>query len=561
MSDESAREAEAANSLAQSAVPKTETPAPTEEKPQKSGAATQGEGTGSSRSSQPDSKPTPTPSKVEPPKKPTGTGDGGAPSVARQVGLGAAGVWLIVLVLTSVIVAVIIFSATQFQSRVAGLTISGGTLTIWKADQLRARWAASRDAWSNSKKALYESEQALSQLTRLRSPLADDATRAGLDIYRVRSQLADKISRANLDVAVKVREARIEDVSAIIYPVLDALLAKDATIGADLESFVKARNTMREHETVEKALEARVTEATDNLKRSAAAVEAFETKITSVVEKFDGIPDEQRRAIENTIFEFQTMYEYTLYWPVYLFALAPTDLLVLILVTVMGVLGSTLQLTHVYTAEFAARPISFYIFRPFLGVITAFVIFIVAKAGVPLIADPGRLGGSSPVNPYFISFLAIISGLLSERALEALRRVGSSYFRGEGSEPARWARIDIREAFKKLNRDPAKLRKLIGTRESEFNEWLDGKEPIPPSAQIYISAALDIPRRELFTDIAPDADKKMEKVEQPTPDPNKPTEPIPDGQTAEQKTAAAKGPVEQERAEGSGERDQGTKPK
>ncbi len=540
MSDKTTAEAEAVNNPVLQAATKTEIPAstPTDATAQKPGTAAPGAGTG-----------TPPP-KSPPPKKISGTGDGGAPSVVRQVGLGAAGVWLIVLVLTSVVVAVVIFSATQFQSRVAGLTISGGTLTIWKADQLRARWAASLDAWSGAKKALSESNQALSQLTRLRNPLSDDAARAGLEIYSVRSQLADKISRADRDLATKVREARIEEVSAFVYPALDSLLGKDNTIGADLEAFVKARNTMREHDTVAKALEAQVTEATDSVKRSTLALEAAEAKIISVVEKVDGIPDEQRRAIENTIFEFQSMYAFTLYWPVYLFALAPTDLLVLILVTVMGVLGSTLQLTHVYTAEFAAKPISFYIFRPFLGVITAFVIFIVAKAGVPLIADPGRLGGSSPVNPYFISFLAIISGLLSERALEALRRLGSTYFRSEAGEPPRWARVDLKKAFKKLGRDPTRLRDLIGAKEGEFNDWLEGKEAIPPSAQFYMSAALDIPRRELFTDIAPDADKKMEKAEQPAAD----------GQAATPKNPPAEPPVEQKPAGGGGPQDPGTGP-
>lgn len=441
----------------------------------------------------------------------TGNATGSStPSVVRQVGLGAAGIWLIILVLTSVVIAVVIFSAVQFQSRVAGITISGGPLTIWKADQLRGRWAASLVAWAEIKAAHIANENQLSELSRRRVPLSDDVTRAGFRIYSIRSELADKISRTDTELATKVREARIDDVSALIYPTLAKLIAADDSISSDLDHFVVARNTFREHENNAKAFEAQLTDAHDNVRRSAVALEAATAKINVVVDASDGVPDEHKRTIENTIFEFQSMQAFKLYWPVYVLTLAPTDLLVLILVTVMGVLGSTLQLSHVYTAEFSAKPISFYLFRPFLGVITAFVIFIVAKAGVPLIADPGRLGGTSPVNPYFISFLAIISGLVSERALETLRRLGSSYFRDTSDGPSRWALVNLKDAFKKANRDPTKLREAIDAKPAEFDAWLDGKKPIPPSAQNYIAVALNLHPRTLFSDIPPPDDAQAE---------------------------------------------------
>src|SRR3954469_21931310 len=49
------------------------------------------------------------------------------------------------------------------------------------------------------------------------------------------------------------------------------------------------------------------------------------------------------------------------------------------------------------------------------------VAFIVVKAGVPIVADASKLGGDTPINPYFVSFLAIISGLMSEKGIASLR--------------------------------------------------------------------------------------------------------------------------------------------
>jgi hypothetical protein len=169
----------------------------------------------------------------------------------------------------------------------------------------------------------------------------------------------------------------------------------------------------------------------------------------------------------------------------------------------MGVLGSSLQLSYIYVNEFGNRNISFYVFRPFLGVLTALVVFIVTKAGVPLVTDTSKLGGNAPINPYFISFIAIISGLLSERALAALREIGSGYFRGSEGEPRRWARDGLRDLFKAMNRDPLNLKAVIDIQDKDLNEWIDGKTPLPPEVQRLIAAVLDRPRRDLFTDIAP----------------------------------------------------------
>ena len=91
------------------------------------------------------------------------------------------------------------------------------------------------------------------------------------------------------------------------------------------------------------------------------------------------------------------------------------------LVIAMGVLGSSMQVNFATLVKNQTVTISGYVMRLTVGALTALVIFIVAKAGVPVIADTSRFGGDAPINPYLISFLAIISGLMSENAIASVQ--------------------------------------------------------------------------------------------------------------------------------------------
>ena len=80
---------------------------------------------------------------------------------------------------------------------------------------------------------------------------------------------------------------------------------------------------------------------------------------------------------------------------------------------------------------------------------------------------------NAPINPYFISFIAIISGLLSERALETLRRIGSDYFSGnDPEEPERWALGALRGHFETIKRDPHQLKDAVGVDEKQIDDWI-----------------------------------------------------------------------------------------
>jgi hypothetical protein len=183
-------------------------------------------------------------------------------------------------------------------------------------------------------------------------------------------------------------------------------------------------------------------------------------------------------------------------------------LLTLLLTISMGALGSLIYITRDYFQRETQNPFSWYLFRPFLGMVTAIAVFVLAKAGQLTISDAGVTEGvAENLNPYFISFLAIISGLLSEQATERIRAAGASVFRVEGQgtpAPERWA-VGLTERMDEQGKSAADLAGFVDEDEPTVQEWCDELRPVPATAQTIIASWLGIPRRRLFTDLPPAA--------------------------------------------------------
>ena len=368
------------------------------------------------------------------------------PASAIQIaGLGFAGAWLILLIAGSVFVAVLIFSATQFQLRFSNFVVDGGSLSIWKAEQLRAQWRASREASrpaiEQAKNALNESRLAFTKALSGRRQAQLAVPPARQELLRARGGLLSKIQKLDQQFAKTLESVSsttrnpdgvsTDEFGEALKTRLVELELKDPTIGPDLRKYAEARTDWEQKSS---DLERRSTDVNDlreiidrNQNDLDLATKSSRLSVASNEDK--PLQEDQRAQIENAIYEFDAMYDSHFGRLVYRLTLIPSDVLVLTLVIIMGLLGSSLQLSYIYATQYEAKTTSFYIIRPLFGVITAFVIFIVAKAGIPLIADSTRLGANAPINPYFISFLAIISGMLSERALVSLTRIGSNYFR------------------------------------------------------------------------------------------------------------------------------------
>ncbi|HNH10686.1 MAG TPA: hypothetical protein PK683_19460, partial [Leptospiraceae bacterium] len=108
------------------------------------------------------------------------------------------------------------------------------------------------------------------------------------------------------------------------------------------------------------------------------------------------------------------------------------------------------------------------------------------------------------LNPFFVSFLAIISGLLAEQAYEKIYHTGQSFFKEKDvKENRRWA-VRLNAEIQKQNKSLAELQRYTGAPLELLQKWSEEKESVPEKEQKIIAAWLGISGRELFTDEAPE---------------------------------------------------------
>jgi len=415
---------------------------------------------------------------------------------------------LLVLFTSAVgVLCILVLACTLTQTRLSTISIDGVTISIWKLDDTRTQWKKIRDRIRDQSEALIKVKQELDDAQQslanddgvyrpARTPLDAElqAFRAGISGYE--PDLAKAMVGSPGEQVSMLDTAKDRLLKA--HPELQESIRKIADLDKTYEPIYAERMTLEAKAAVKKA-----------------QVKALNDSLTSLQDSLDGLlrqfstkplDDPTRVRLENALFELYSgkFLGASMNW----LLIMPPDILTLALVILMGVLGSALQMTHaLFRQNRIERPVAYFL-RLGVGAITALVIFIVAKAGVPVIADASRLGGDAPINPYFVSFLAIISGLMSENAIMMVQAQGAKFFAAETeADPQRWARFDLHETFTKANRNPNNVKRLLSADDDQFEGWLSGKDAIPGAAQTMIAGVLEMPRRDLFTDIAPDETK------------------------------------------------------
>ena len=199
------------------------------------------------------------------------------------------------------------------------------------------------------------------------------------------------------------------------------------------------------------------------------------------------------------------------------FMIMPTDTLVLIIVISMGALGGAIQITRNFLSPEDLSNVDTYriryryiFFQPFLGAITALAIFILFKAGVMVVSTNVGSSEDASLNPFFISFLGIISGLMANIALDTILKIGENWFRSSSTESkARWAvRLEsvIEEQAKKynngdLNAVKAELKDYADIPDETLSGWIKQSEPVPFHFQKLLAIFFRKHEWELFTDV------------------------------------------------------------
>lgn len=180
------------------------------------------------------------------------------------------------------------------------------------------------------------------------------------------------------------------------------------------------------------------------------------------------------------------------------FITMPKQILVFIVTIAMGALGALMTVTWLFLRKEIRSPRMIFLL-PLVGSMSAFVIFVVVKAGqITITAGTG----DEPLSPFFLSFVGIVSGLLSERAYTRVSEIGSRFLSVDQEEP-RWG-IRLAEALEKSDLATRELAEMIGVSDKSMENVINGSAPASRAQQKLIAVALRNRPNELFTDIPPD---------------------------------------------------------
>ncbi|MGA2892692.1 MAG: hypothetical protein ABSE22_07470, partial [Xanthobacteraceae bacterium] len=360
---------------------------------------------------------------------------------------------LIAFTLSIGISCVIILAATLTQTRISSVTIDGVPVSIWKLDSIREQWASLRAQVASQSEEIRKAGDQRLELSDKKSRVSAEANSAQEILSQQVENLSFKVQKADADLyTFLISDSDISDKIARINASDAALRGNPDLHVADLlDSIQKANTAYVGFNSGAKGLEVQINsviQKTDALKQGLAATQDSINAIIGSTKANKGgsdsankadLDEQTRTRIENALYELNPNNS-SLSRLMNTLVLLQPDVLALSLVLLMGILGSSLQiLNSIFSANQTevvdSDTIGNYVLRISVGAITALVIFIVSKAGVPVITDTTKLGGDAPINPYFVSFLAIISGLLSEQAIVTVQNQGARLFASGAAEP------------------------------------------------------------------------------------------------------------------------------
>lgn len=187
--------------------------------------------------------------------------------------------------------------------------------------------------------------------------------------------------------------------------------------------------------------------------------------------------------------------------------LSPPDYLAQWLLLFGGALGAMLNILFKHLAPGRSNKWTDLVVEPVQGMACAIIVFILFRSGFVVISGQQESNETATLNSYFVAFIAIGAGMLSEQALLAFRNAASALFgRVELRGTERWA-PGLQAALGSAPAAPTDVRTLarrINEKEDAVDKWVRMAEPVPADMQTKIVMALGIEPAKLFTDVRPD---------------------------------------------------------
>lgn len=428
-------------------------------------------------------------------------------AITRATGSTVAFIWFISLFIVALCVATVALSASQLQSRLQALSNSNAPYTVWQVERIRGEWGT-------GKKRVKDQRDQVDNLYDLMTKLQNDVEAIKIDLEAMQSILRGSIKTLAYKLALyepllvpaDIETLKDDEIRARLGDVVMKLEGKLTPLNwqAVQELDQKIETSLEKTSNLDRDLAKATSMATDarnDLERVEAMLKASTEALAKIVDPDNRLDDKEEARLHDLISEFDFIEAFAL-GALHGFSVLPSDFLIIILVVTMGVLGSTMQLTYDYYRTERLTSPSLFVLRPMLGAITALVVFILLRAGVLVVTDTTTPGETAPLNPFFIAFVGIVSGLLSENALEMVRRVGSSWFASSGvDKEARWAAGVAGNLS--ATKTSATLAARTGLDEAEIEAWIEQAKPTPPDMQKMFAAWLDKDVQTLFTDMPP----------------------------------------------------------
>ena len=412
---------------------------------------------------------------------------------------------LLIVVALAAMAAIVFFTAAQFQGRMADYQINGVPLSVWRLEQIVTRKLEVEDKLQGRVNFIDLMEKRRSTFF---LNLEDKKARVSASELQFKEHLESVFSQArNIDNGLATQLTADKPIESIALIRGSQNLRSNPTITSAVVGLETEYGKVAADRYEVAELQAQIDGLTARIEAEKTSADQGVIAVYQILGITVGAADAAttRERIENLISEMQGFQE-SVRGTMYKMTKLPREVVILLLVLSMGVLGSALYMVSQFEEDYQQFSWAGKILRPGLGAVTALVLYIVVKAGILVVGDASRLGGNAPVNPYFIAFLAIIAGFMSENALAAIRTVGSSFLtRGANSSvQRRWAISDLTPNLARTGKTAAQLAAhLAPLSVEEVAEILSGKRDVDPHGQAVIGAFFNTDPRGMFTDRAP----------------------------------------------------------
>lgn len=425
----------------------------------------------------------------------------------RRLGLwseiGIKGLYISVLSISCIVLVVSVLTAHLFQHSIRSAQLEGKAISLWELVDARDQWnaaklekAAANDVYLKAYKVHQELQ---AEYFRVKAVQRD----AEIATIKAMDKLAELLiaSGASKEQTDPIKNAPIRDRVKAFETLISTLGKGDEQIAKQLQVFEAALRMELQYPTVVADAQAMLAGQQAELDESKKKLDSASTGLGNFLstEKAD---ETRQKLLGDYLYQLSSL-DTLFFGALGRLATVESNLLTLFLVLAMGTLGGALHLAQLFLENKEDVTAGYYLYRPFLGAIAALVVFVVVRSGVFIIAEPNGQGNGTLLSPFFVSFLAIVSGLLAEQAISSIQDRSASWFETSlDTSVARYPLWVAAEATKQ-GKDKAAFASAGVLSDGDLQALFDGKTKVSGEVQRLVSFALGKPIRELFTEIPP----------------------------------------------------------